>query len=72
MNVRFSPTFERSYARAPTRIQNLFDQKLLFLLENLRHVGVVFRCSPKVALRLHFCGGQAHQPSIPGSAYEPP
>ena len=37
MNVRFSPTFERSYARAPARIQKLFDQKLVFLLQNFRH-----------------------------------
>jgi mRNA interferase RelE/StbE len=37
VNVRFSSTFERSYARAPARIQKLFDKKLAFLLLNLRH-----------------------------------
>ena len=37
MNVRFSPTCERSYTRAPARIRKLFDQKLIFLPQNLRH-----------------------------------
>jgi mRNA-degrading endonuclease RelE of RelBE toxin-antitoxin system len=37
VKARFSTTFERSYARAPIRIQKLFDQKLIFLLQNLRY-----------------------------------
>jgi len=37
VKVRFSTIFERSYAHAPIRIRTLFDQKLIFLLQNLRH-----------------------------------
>jgi mRNA-degrading endonuclease RelE of RelBE toxin-antitoxin system len=37
VNARATRRFERSYAPAPARIRKLFDQKLVFLLQNLRH-----------------------------------
>jgi hypothetical protein len=37
VNVRSTRRFDRSYANAPARIRKLFDQKLIFLLQNLRH-----------------------------------
>ncbi|MEK7561014.1 MAG: hypothetical protein AAB539_03610 [Patescibacteria group bacterium] len=37
MNVRSTSRFERRYAKAPAHIRKLFDQKLIFLLQNLRH-----------------------------------
>jgi hypothetical protein len=37
VNVRSTHRFDRSYAHAPARIRKLFDQKLIFLLQNLRH-----------------------------------
>ena len=37
MRPRFSERFTASYASAPIAIQRAFDQKLTFLLQNLRH-----------------------------------
>lgn len=37
MRPYLSPRFLRLYAEAPAHIQKAFDQKLKFLLQNLRH-----------------------------------
>lgn len=37
MRPYLTPQFLRFYAEAPARIQKAFDQKLKFLLQNLRH-----------------------------------
>ena len=37
MRPRFSERFTAGYASAPVDIQRAFDQKLTFLLQNLRH-----------------------------------
>ncbi len=37
MRPYFTPQFLRTYAHAPEHIQKAFDQKLGFLLQNLRH-----------------------------------
>ncbi len=37
MRPYLTPQFLRLYAEAPARIQKAFDQKLKFLLQNLRH-----------------------------------
>jgi mRNA-degrading endonuclease RelE of RelBE toxin-antitoxin system len=36
VNVRFTPQFERSYAKASTHIQRAFDKRLALFLQNLR------------------------------------
>ena len=37
MRPYFTPRFLRAYAEAPANIRKAFDQKLTFLLQNLRH-----------------------------------
>jgi plasmid maintenance system killer protein len=40
VKARSTGRFDRSYANAPARIRKLFDQKLVFLLQNLRHLSL--------------------------------
>ena len=37
MRARYTERFRRSYESAPPAVQRAFDQKALFLLQNLRH-----------------------------------
>jgi mRNA-degrading endonuclease RelE of RelBE toxin-antitoxin system len=37
MRILYSPHFQRSYKKAPLKIQQAFDKQSLLLLQNLRH-----------------------------------
>lgn len=37
MKVHTSARFDKSYAKAPLRIQRLVDKQIRFLLDNIRH-----------------------------------
>ncbi len=37
MRIAYSPHFQRSYKKAPSKIQQAFDKQSLLLLQNLRH-----------------------------------